>query len=860
MVFKFKKAVSVLLSFLIVLQAAGITVFAHDEPESDNALQKSYTALINDVLGTSEMPHKGGIWVNEDSKDAVLSVLNGISSQIYSVDADGFIMQQIRNKSTVNEYDKKLKKLMNGSKTILVSVSDVYMAYNDTVGEEYSVMLEDSDYALLFEKSSRLNIAMLNISHYAWQQADCDSPQLLADEFLSLFFRDIKDNPAAEQGAQNTEKPFGYYAGASLPSVGLYRNFTSGTYGKSGLGRELKWYKIGKGPNKVFAVFAQHGWEDAWSSDGAELVKIADRVMKSLSSGSQDIFKDWTVYIIPYANPDGITDGYTNNGPGRCTVTTKVDMNRCWPSNFNPSYSDRNYTGKNPLGAPEAAQLKSFLSGNMGKYTNVVLDVHGWLNQTIGNPEVGQYFVNTFKGNGFYHKNSHGKGYLETWAYNQGAQSCLVEFPMPKNASSIINNNYSGKFTDALMDLMYDFTDKKPVTLAKVSGRPQASKVTGISANVKWNPVSMADGYQVDIMSSSDGRWKSGTTLTAEYNFRNLEFGQTYSVNVRPFRYGSRGIEYGEGWSDICSFKTLDKASAAKQLGAPDTLKAVGTTDSSVKISFTPVSGANMYRLQYSEDNVNWETAAELKNTEYTLANLQADTPYYVRVKAYAVSSKDIAESEKYSAVYRFFTMPKQVDASLLRFNDLNNYAVYSAYVAYTSVYNSFISGTNPPYYTEFSPTKPITRAMLIAILYRMAGNPYEESNPHTENPFTDIQPGVYYYNAACWALDEGITNQTTFKPNDNVTREQTARFLFAYAQAKDMLGNEEYQKVSLQGYSDYNRVHEWAKEPLQWANYNGMITGTQQGYINPQGETQRIHATRILYGFGKVCNIGNFN
>jgi len=193
-------------------------------------------------------------------------------------------------------------------------------------------------------------------------------------------------------------------------------------------------------------------------------------------------------------------------------------------------------------------------------------------------------------------------------------------------------------------------------------------------------------------------------------------------------------------------------------------------------------------------------------------------------------------------------------------FTDLGDFSLYSEYVNYTSVYNSFISGTNPPYYTEFSPTKPITRAMLVAILYRMAGNPYEESNPHTENPFTDIQPGVYYYNAACWALDEGITNQTTFKPNDNVTREQTARFLFAYAQAKDMLGNEEYQKVSLQGYSDYNRVHEWAKEPLQWANYNGMITGTQQGYINPQGETQRIHATRILYGFGKVCNIGNFN
>jgi len=195
-----------------------------------------------------------------------------------------------------------------------------------------------------------------------------------------------------------------------------------------------------------------------------------------------------------------------------------------------------------------------------------------------------------------------------------------------------------------------------------------------------------------------------------------------------------------------------------------------------------------------------------------------------------------------------------------LQFVDLKGYEIYDDYIVYTSVNNKFISGTNPPQYTLFSPKTPITRAMLVAILYRMAGNPYDNSNPHTENPFTDIQPGVYYYNAACWALDEGITNQTTFKPNDNVTREQTARFLFAYAEANDMLVDAAYKNVNLAKYPDYGSVHEWAREPLQWANYNNMITGTQQGYINPQGATQRIHATRILYGFGKVCNIGNFS
>jgi len=194
-----------------------------------------------------------------------------------------------------------------------------------------------------------------------------------------------------------------------------------------------------------------------------------------------------------------------------------------------------------------------------------------------------------------------------------------------------------------------------------------------------------------------------------------------------------------------------------------------------------------------------------------------------------------------------------------LSFVDLKAYESYTDYVKYTSLYNEFIAGTNPPQYTKFSPDNSVTRAMFVAILYRMAGSPYDSKNPHRTNPFTDVSTTVYYYNAACWALDNGITNQRTFKPNNAVTREQTARFLFAYAQKNNLLGSSDYKNVNLSKYPDYNQVSSWAVEPLQWANYNNMITGTQQGYINPKGATKRIHSTRILYGFGKACNIGNF-
>ena len=195
-------------------------------------------------------------------------------------------------------------------------------------------------------------------------------------------------------------------------------------------------------------------------------------------------------------------------------------------------------------------------------------------------------------------------------------------------------------------------------------------------------------------------------------------------------------------------------------------------------------------------------------------------------------------------------------------FDDLKESAfdTYIDYVNYTSIYNKFITGTNPPYNTVFEPVRAINRAMMVTILYRMAGEPYANGNPYRTSPFTDItNTSVYYYDAACWALKNGVTTETTFKPFDNVSREQTATFLYRYAQDNGTIGDEAYKNVNLNAYHDGNSISHFAVDAMKWANYNGMITGTQQGYANPQGATQRIHATKILYGFGKTCNIGNF-
>ncbi len=208
------------------------------------------------------------------------------------------------------------------------------------------------------------------------------------------------------------------------------------------------------------------------------------------------------------------------------------------------------------------------------------------------------------------------------------------------------------------------------------------------------------------------------------------------------------------------------------------------------------------------------------------------------------------------------YLLNADVHFSKLHFVDLNGFDNYIDYVKYTSLYNDFITGTNPPARTHFSPNNTVTRAMFVTILYRMAGSPYDNGkNPHSRTPFTDItDKSAYYYNAACWALDKGVTTEKTFKPYNNVSREQTAVFLFRYAQNSGLIENDDYKSVSLRTYKDYRNISTWAYEAMQWANYNGMITGTLQGFANPQNATYRIHASKILYGFGVNCNIGNFN
>ena len=91
--------------------------------------------------------------------------------------------------------------------------------------------------------------------------------------------------------------------------------------------------------------------------------------------------------------------GYTNDGPGRCTYEG-YDMNRSYPtSNYTPLYTSRNYTGKKASLAIEVTSIRNFMTNVSKKKTDkfVVVDLHGWLAETLGNPIIGAYYNTQFK-------------------------------------------------------------------------------------------------------------------------------------------------------------------------------------------------------------------------------------------------------------------------------------------------------------------------------------------------------------------------------------------------------------------------------------------------------------------------------
>ncbi len=159
---------------------------------------------------------------------------------------------------------------------------------------------------------------------------------------------------------------------------------------------------------------------------------------------------------------------------------------------------------------------------------------------------------------------------------------------------------------------------------------------------------------------------------------------------------------------------------------------------------------------------------------------------------------------------------------------------------------NGLMVGTTS---TTFAPKDTLTRAMLVTVLYRMAGSPAVDA----PSGFTDVADGQWYSDAIAWAAANGIVNgvgNNRFAPSEPVTREQLAAIFFRYAKA------EAPEADVLSGYPDAEAISTYARDAMAWAVSTGLVTGSKEAdgtYLAPQGLAAREQAAAILMRYVKA-------
>ena len=146
----------------------------------------------------------------------------------------------------------------------------------------------------------------------------------------------------------------------------------------------------------------------------------------------------------------------------------------------------------------------------------------------------------------------------------------------------------------------------------------------------------------------------------------------------------------------------------------------------------------------------------------------------------------------------------------------------------------------------RFSPNAPLTRAMIVTILYRMAGSPSVSGS----SDFTDVAAGKWFAKAVAWAAANGIVNgygSGLFGPNDPVTREQLAAILYRYAVYGGMTAVT--LEENLGSFADTAQLSAYAIQAMNWAVGKGLINGSGSNLV-PKAQATRAQVAAIIHRY----------
>lgn len=317
-----------------------------------------------------------------------------------------------------------------------------------------------------------------------------------------------------------------------------------------------------------------------------------------------------------------------------------------------------------------------------------------------------------------------------------------------------------------------------------------------------------------------------------------------YTVTIPFTANGSSGQMNGQLVVYVNDTHTLNSTGASfRSMGIANELTPDNATGSTY-ITIDRVVGGKLYSAYTSIKNCTALTSKDFGSTKFYFSGSGSLDNLYILPLA---DSKSVEVSYTIDGSTKgtlSFKVNQQTASS--QFTDVSGSYKWAANSVDFMYMNDIIKGNNTKNPKLFGPGAKMTRAMLVTVLYRAAGEPTVTG---ITNKFTDNKQGQYYYNAVLWASNMGIVNgatATTFDPNGNVTREQIAAILYRYEGSPTVTG-------SLSGYPDQAQVSSFAVTAMQWAVGTGIITGVTSGgrtTLSAKGNATRAQVAVMLHRF----------
>ena len=369
---------------------------------------------------------------------------------------------------------------------------------------------------------------------------------------------------------------------------------------------------------------------------------------------------------------------------------------------------------------------------------------------------------------------------------------------------------------------------------------------------VKFGTASDSRGALYKGSSTSSGKVGSesyyvstGTTLLKNVTFIAGSSTAKYSVVIPFTAYGSNGeangnlVIYVNDTHPVYSTGATFKSMAIADELAPE------SNASSAYITITRVVGGKLY-TQYSKINSCTALAAkDLGSTRFSFSGSNSIDNLYVLPLADSKTVEvnyTINGSDKGTLTFK---VVQQTASS--KFTDVSGSFKWAANSVDFMYGNGLVNGISTKNPNVFGPGQNMTRAMLVTILYRAAGEP---SVAGITNKFTDNKQNQYYYEPVLWASSKGIVNgatATTFDPDGKITREQIAAILYRYA------GSPAASSSALNGFADQSAVSSYAVTAMQWAVGNGIITGVSTNgrtTLSAKNNATRAQVSVMLHRF----------